>query len=233
MKHKCVIFGLGLSLFSFAFERELAAEPGRHECRTINAVLSEADRSEAILACEGAMIAKQELGRCGFHPRRSLRIGIVSVVYDGNGARQLGDYQPYLDRIRLLSKSAFRQLANSTFMDVSISETELYRSVAAHEAAHAIFEPYTRHLDLPINAQEYVAYAIQVMAFPADVRERMLNAGTDVAVNNLFHFSHFLLFADPQRFAVQAYRHFRAPGNSCDFLHAIVAQRVHFPPGTE
>jgi len=109
----------------------------------------------------------------------------------------------------------------------------LYSGIITHEIAHAILHQNAEELDLPATAHEYVAYAVQLASYPGDLREALTLRTPAVSASNLFVFSNFLLLADPDRFAITAYSHFRQPENGCAFLAKVLQQKVYFPPPSD
>ena len=124
------------------------------------------------------------------------------------------------------------------FYGTSLSAPEHYAGVVAHEVAHAVFAHAasannTFTPDLPATAHEYVAYVVQMMSFSETTRRRILARDPPAPVSNLFLFSFFLLYADPERFAVNAFAHFALPENGCSFIGRILRGEAHFPPASD
>lgn len=187
----------------------------------------------AVMVCSQAARARAFLARCGIVGRHQLDVRVGRDLLDPTGWRRSGDFDPTTRRVRLLPLADYARIVKPRFGAAPVLARTLHASVAAHEIAHGIFHEHTRHLDLPDTAHEYVAYAVQLSTLPDEVQKALAGHNEIKPVGNLFIFSYFLLRADPERFALHAWRHFNQPENGCAFLDRLVEGKVHFPPPSE
>lgn len=202
---------------------------GDWQCPDGRTTVANSSRHLAARICAQAELARQFLGRCGIEGRAPLRISMSQVL--GRSRKQkAGEYDPSTGTIRLLAYAAFVKAGWRAIGETHVVTRVLHASVATHEVAHGVFHEHAAAADLPETAHEYVAYVAQLSTLPADVRDDLARQNELPRIANLFTFSHFLLYADPERFAIAAWRHFHQPENGCAFLHAVVEGKVHFPP---
>lgn len=218
---------LSVALSPQAAAHEISSRPS---CLGGRVVIDGADEYEAELVCRGITAAAEMLGRCGYAPPVSVAVEFASRLVDVDGFARRGEYVSGTRLIRLQTLAAFMTANKPSFAGVSISYGALYASIAAHEMTHAIFNEAASHRDLVPAAHEYVAYTIQVATLPSGVRDALLAKYSEPPAESLFVFSPFLLYADPERFAVAAWRHFTGAGNGCSMLDRIASENVHFPP---
>lgn len=188
-------------------------------------------KDAAGMVCQQAEFAREFLGSCGITSAAPLSVVVSSSAAQTLGRDKAGSYDPSKARASLMSLATYARKFRPRFGSTPVMARELHASVAVHEIAHGIFHDRSRDLDLPATAHEYVAYVAQLASLPAAIRAGLLaeHGGTHVS-DNLFIFSFFLLTADPERFAINAWRHFNHAGNGCAFLHKVVSGQVHFPP---
>ena len=105
-------------------------------------------------------------------------------------------------------------------------EGSLYRSLAAHEVAHAISDCNFKLARPTIQAKEYLAYVTMFATMAPAVRARILRKSPGHGYEGDWQMSTPIYMADPMRFGVQAYRHFLKPDNGRSYLHAILAGKV-------
>ncbi len=183
--------------------------------------------------CRQSARAREILAACGITAGNNLSVQVTRALTTAPGFRRAGEYDPTLRRVRLLPFATYARHVKPRLGSTPVVARVLHASVAAHEIAHGIFHEHTRHLDLPETAHEYVAYVVQLSSLPADVQKALMEQNDIFHVGNLFVFSYFLLLADPERFALNAYRHFHQPENGCGFLSRLVEGKVHFPPRSD
>jgi hypothetical protein len=184
----------------------------------------------AHMVCAQAARARAFLAQCGVFGRQELDVRVTRDLLSPSGWRRSGDYDPSTRRVRLLPFAAYALTVKPRIGSAPVLARTLHASVASHEIAHGIFHEHTRHLDLPDTAHEYVAYAVQLSTLPEEVQKALAEHKDLRPIGNLFQFSYFLLRADPERFALAAWRHFNQPENGCAFLDRLVRGQVHFPP---
>lgn len=228
------IFQLALLLLALvSASHARAEETAQWSCPGARVTVSTPHFGEARRVCAAARAPIDLLGQCGFRLRNPVTITVADDVYLLSAIKTVGDYLPGTGHVRVMSNAGFARYTRAAIADVEVPVADLYRSVVAHELAHAIFHDNTEHLDLPQTAHEYVAYAVQISTLPESVRATALQSDAKAARSNLFSFSQFLLAADPERFALIAWEHFNRPENGCAFLRSVVEGKAHFPPPSD
>jgi hypothetical protein len=125
--------------------------------------------------------------------------------------------------VHLLSYSEFKKFKNWFHIPI---EASLYRSLAAHEVAHAISDCNFKLARPTIQAKEYMAYVTMFATMAPAVRARILSKSPGHGYEGDWQMGATIYMADPMRFGVQAYRHFLKPVNGRRYLHAILAGTV-------
>ena len=120
----------------------------------------------------------------------------------------------------MLSHSDFEKCGN--WFNVPISR-RLYRSLVAHEVAHAVAACNFTIPQPSIQAQEYIVYVTMFAAMEPELRACVLWQFPGEGDEGDWQMSTALYLLDPLRFGVQAYRHLSIPANGRDYLHAILA----------
>ena len=101
-------------------------------------------------------------------------------------------------------------------------ERRMYRSLAAHETAHALA---AHHFALPrptIQAKEYIAYVAMFCAMQAQLRVQALRATPGTGFAHESHITAVLYLFDPMRFGAEAYRHFIRPEAGAPCVQAVL-----------
>ena len=205
----------------------------RWRCADIAVSVQSASSADAQRVCTAAKISADVLSTCGLSLRRLIDVEVTDKVYLLSGESKWGEFLSGASRVRVLSSAMHQELARSAFDKTKVPLEEHYSSIVAHEIAHAIFYDHTVGLDLPQTAHEYVAYILQMKAFSVETLKHILDREQRIYTSNLFVFSHFLMFADPDRYGVIAYIHFTHPDNGCEFLKNVMLGKVHFPPPSD
>jgi hypothetical protein len=103
-------------------------------------------------------------------------------------------------------------------------EPALYRSLVAHEVAHAVAAANFEITNPAIQAHEYIAYVTMFATMAPTLRERLLARYPGGGYEDDGQMSSTILLFDPMRFGAQAYRHYLESGSA--YLHAVVAGRA-------
>ena len=105
-------------------------------------------------------------------------------------------------------------------------DASLYRSLVAHEVAHAIGARNFKVTQPSLQAKEYIAYVTQLATMLPELRERVLSQFPGQGFEGDWQMSTTIYLLDPMRFGAQAYRHFLKRGNGGSYLHSILAGKV-------
>jgi hypothetical protein len=186
------------------------------------------DPADIKLACEGANDAIDFLTAHGLNTVRRVLIVITPQLPPAGTATASGLYLDSTDGCRgdmahavhLLTYSEFKKFKSWFHIPI---EASLYRSLAAHEVAHAISDCNFKITGPTIQAKEYMAYVTMFATMAPAVRARILRKSPGRGYEGDWQMGTTIYMADPMRFGVQAYRHFLKPANGRRYLHAILA----------
>ncbi|MCM2340044.1 DUF6639 family protein [Rhodoferax sp.] len=200
-------------------------------CATKDQPVHSCEPADVKLACEGANDAIYFLNAQGFNTANRVLIVVAHQLPAAGTATAGGLYLDSPDgchgdraqAVHLLSYSEFKKFKNWFHIPI---EDALYRSLAAHEVAHAISDCNFKFARPTIQAKEYMAYVTMFATMAPAVRARILRKSPGHGYEGDWQMSTLIYMADPMRFGVQAYRHFLKPDNGRRYLHAILAGKV-------
>ena len=216
-------YSLRLALVALAcsITFELSAHADDFRCQNAaNVVIHSRERADALIACAGAGDAIQFLHAIGLVTTGRIDLRIVDELPGSELSSRSGCFIAREQCAYLLTFAKLQE--RGTPFDLPIDRV-LYRSMVAHEVAHAIA---ARNFAFPgprIEAHEYIAYVTMLGTMPRNYRDLLLarfpgeGFATEMEINSTIY-----LF-DPPRFGVQAYRHFLREENGRAFVRRILA----------
>ena len=210
-----------------------AAADESWQCADPRVDVTTTSKTSAAIICDQAERARAFLATCGIEGSHPLSVRVTRDLVNDPGWRKGGDFDPATGRVRLLPSMSYLRVSKQKPVPTPAIARVMHASIVAHEIAHGIFHERTAHLDLPDTAHEYVAYVVQFSTLPVELQKSLIEQAALPPVTNLFTFSYFLLIADPERFALNAYRHFHQTENGCGFLRRVLEGKVHFPPPSD
>jgi hypothetical protein len=178
------------------------------------------DPADAATACEGAGDAVAFFRSLGLKVSEGLHIEVRRDLPEAVSRSAAGCFLEPGNRVLLVPYAAFRR--HKDWFRVPV-DRRMYRSLAAHEVAHALAACNFRVARPTIQAKEYVAYVAMLATMEAATRARILQAYPEPAFDSADRLTPLLHAFDPMRFGVQSYRHFAQPGNGAAFLAAVFA----------
>ena len=159
----------------------------------------------------------------GLRPAEPISIDVTVAIPEEAGPTAAGCYMEQKRRVYVVPYSVFRK--NKTWFGVTISR-EIYRALAAHEAAHAV-AACNFHVPKPtIQAKEYIAYVAMFSSMSPELRQQAMGATRTEGFESLDRFTPLLYMFDPMRFGAEAYRHYSSATNRNQLLQDILAGRV-------
>jgi hypothetical protein len=169
--------------------------------------------------CAAASTVFSFFRQLGLHKTVPLVVSIVASMPEEMGTAMLGCFTPSNNRISILSFEVAK--SRGPWFGRPIDRS-LYRSLAAHEIAHALAWCNTSNGPLGVRAREYVAYAVQFQTMDSDLRQAILadTPGTGFETEREISDTHFYLA--PSRFGADAYRHYTRPEDGPRFLREIL-----------
>lgn len=201
----------------------VATTPAAIRCDGIRVGVLHAGRVDAALICAGARDAIGFLAAQGLDVAVEVTIEVVDALPELADASAAGCYLPQKRRVYLLSYADFAPRGG--WFGLS-AEPELYRSVAAHEVAHAISGCNFKVEQPSLQAWEYVAYVAMLETMAPELRRRVLARHAGDGFDNEAQINATVYLVNPEHFAVEAYRHFLRRGNGRAYLHAILAGKA-------
>lgn len=222
-----VIAGTALALCSCgALPPPAARDTGLSSARCSVAGLA-VDTTASTDSVDVCRAAEQVLGffaDAGLPKVDRIRISILEAVPESQGGwRVLGYFSVSERHIRLLSfEAATRHL---DWLQRPINRP-LYRSLAAHEIAHALAWANASTRFLSISAQEYIAYVAMFATMDEQLRASAMSSapGRSPAGDSEMSDTYYLLA--PFRFGVDAYRHYQKQPDGPAFLRAVLRGEV-------
>lgn len=190
-------------------------------CAGIDVQLRFANGEDPELICGAVAEALKVLASLGVAQRHTITINIVTLV---SVARYLGFgcYDARVDEISLVAGDAFAgSSVGEDFFKVPNSPA-LYRSLIAHEVAHAVV---SQHLDEPLTvaAQEYIAAVVQFSVMDPETRARVLSRFPGEGFDSVSEINGSLYLFAPAWYLVNAYRHFVKQQHPHAFIRRIIA----------
>jgi hypothetical protein len=202
---------------------EQATAPVQWRCPGVGAVVHGGSGADVALICAGARDAVGFFSGLGLEMSAEVHVEVVEALPDKASPSAVGCYVPAKRRVYVLDYAGFK--GRKEWFGVAI-EPDLYRSVAAHEIAHAVAACFFRDPQPSLAAVEYVGYVAMFSAMTPELRQRVLdrNPGTgfdaDAQINSLVY------LMDPMRFGVESYRHHLRPEAGRRYLRALLAGEV-------
>jgi hypothetical protein len=198
--------------------------PADHPCPGAARVVVRAIvASDARTVCEGVDRALTFLARAGLAAPAGTRIEVVGQLPGELAGRAIGCYLIETRTILLLDYEAFEALGTWFRMPV---DRELYRAAAAHEMAHAVVGCHASPGRLPTAAHEYVAYVAMFATMDPAVRTRLLGKFQGRGFSSTLQINDITHIADPNQFAVDAWRHYLGRRDRAAWLREVVAGNV-------
>jgi hypothetical protein len=183
-----------------------------------NAMLHAARRKDALMACHGARDATAFLASQGLEIRGPMTIDVVSKLPTVASDSAAGCYVE--NRAVVLTYSEFSK--QGTWFEIRVDRA-LYRSLVAHEVAHAIAATNFSMPSPTIQAHEYIAYVTMLATMAPAQRERVLSKYPGQGFDDDVQMSATIYLFDPMRFAVQSYRHYLKQTSGRAYLHALLS----------
>ncbi|MDJ0739328.1 MAG: hypothetical protein QNJ91_06405 [Gammaproteobacteria bacterium] len=177
------------------------------------------------LVCQGAGAALTFLAGHGVQPQRRIRVALRPTLRSGD-THLIGRYDRRSDRIELLTFDAAAELSVTDALFGEAMDAALYRSVVAHEVAHAIVEQNRSPAQRSRVPHEYVAYVVQLSVLPATTRARILARDDAPAYASVDEMSWIYYLLDPGSFGVKAYRHFVGLADPRRFLDELLSGAI-------
>jgi hypothetical protein len=206
---------------------ETGSDAGPERCSGAPVDVTAASPEQRTLVCSAAKEALHLLGRCEISVRRALHVEIMSEVRHPFSGAIFGLFDIKQDKVLVTQEANIPSLVNDTPY-AKLPLRDFYRSLIVHEVIHGVMHQNLKRPASSHAAYEYPAYALQIESLPRNVREQFLQSFEQDAIRADTIFNDTVLMFDPFFFAAQAYRHFKAAGDGCAHLNALLDGEVPF-----
>ena len=200
-----------------------------YRCPGIAVVVTGASNEERRLICAAAKQADGLFGQCGLTNTPLIQVQIQTKPPHVCGVDAFASFDAQSQSIKLVNKAACHRLAISNPAYSVLPFADFYKSLVVHEIAHQIFRSHLKGKVVSRATHEYVAYAIQIVSMPQEVRTQFLERVRRGPTSNLDPFVDMVLLMSPTYFAAMAYDHFSAPGHGCRILQGVLRGTIEFP----
>ncbi len=199
-----------------------SASEAVHEvrCDVPSVVIRTPQPADIPLACDGASKAIAFLAEQGLDASGAVTVQLVEALPPIVDQSAVGCFVPSAQRVLALVYAQFAERV--TWFGLAV-DYELYRSLVAHEVAHAVAACNFRTEKPSITAYEYVAYVTMLATMAPALREQVLANFPGTGFDNDLQMNSTVYQFDPMRFGAEAYRHFMKPGNGREYLHRVLA----------
>lgn len=199
------------------------AESGQTTCEALGVRVLASLAQDAADACRGAKDAIDFFRGRRLKTDISIEIHVQDDMPPAAGPGAAGSFLEREGRILILPYAAFRR--NETWFGVPI-DRHLYRSVAAHEVAHALAAANFSIPNPSIQAKEYIAYVAMFSSMDPALRARILDAVPQLVSGRAVRLTAPLHMFEPMRFGVESYRHFLDLESGHVYLQEVFAGKA-------
>lgn len=194
-----------------------------HDCAGAEVQVLADDVADARSACDGARDALSFFEGLGLNTSARLVVEVVPELPEQVGPKAVGCFLERPKRILILTYSEFAK--SDTWFKISV-DRNMYRSLAAHEVAHALADCNFAMPRPTIQAKEYVAYVAMFATMDPNLRARALRRIPGEGFASETRINEIAYLFDPMRFGAESYRHYLKEDNGVDFLSAVLAGRA-------
>jgi hypothetical protein len=200
-----------------------AAAPVERRCPGLGAAVHGGSAADAALICAGARDAAGFFSALGLATAVDVHVEVAAALPAKASPSAVGCYVPSARRAYVLSYADFAK--HEQWFGIAI-EPALYRSVAAHEIAHALAACLFRDAQPPLAALEYVGYVVMFSTMASNLRQQVLDLHPGKGFDADAQINSMIYQMDPIRFGVESYRHYLRPDFGPRYLRALLAGEV-------
>jgi hypothetical protein len=194
--------------------------PPAVDCPGLAITVKRADPQDGHDVCAAARLVFGFFRSLDLHHATPLSVDVETGGPTSLGPNVLGCFRADSRRIQVLPFTA--AVDRGPWLGVPMDRV-LYRSLAAHEIAHALTWCNAEGVPLSVRAREYVAYAVMFETMDPGHRQAVLDAYPGTGFASESEISDLFFYLAPSRFGVEAYRHFLRPENGPGFLQRIIS----------
>ena len=189
-------------------------------CGAGNVTVHAADARDSKTVCEGASDAVRFLGGIGLDVGSEIQIQVVEQLPGVVGLNAAGCYVRSEHCVYAPESTVYNRQNAGRRGAVSLIP---YRSLTAHEMAHAIAENNFAVSRPTVQAHEYIASVTMFSTMPTAARAQLLSELPGDGFDAEEQISATLYLLAPHWFAAQSYRHYNRPENGPAFLRQVLA----------
>lgn len=197
--------------------------PSYRDCEVVDLKIESRNLEDAQDACAAGLEVSEFFRGVGLINSASVTLTIVDNMPSEYGDNVMGYFMPENMQIRILSFAASRDRGDWLGHPM---DRLMYKSLAAHELAHAMAWSNTSGGTLSLRAREYVAYVVMYATMEKNHRSSILAEMQGEGFTSDEQISDSYYYFGPLQFGVQAYRHYLHPENGPRFLRAILRGEV-------
>lgn len=186
-------------------------------------VVDFSQQSDFLDACTGAARAMAYMLDKGFRGPTGINIRIIDSVEENQLPVAHGHFDSKTKIATVMSRSVYQDASVLNRVLGLPMDSELYSSIFTHEVAHAIAHENFAAAKPPTVAHEYIAYTVQLATLPDALRNRILTAIPGTGFEHEREISELYMAFNPDRFAVQVYRHFMRSTNRAEFFARLLS----------
>lgn len=200
-----------------------AVPPSYRDCEVTDLKIESKNLRDAQDACAAGLDVHAFFRGAGLMKSAPVTLVIVDNMPTEQGGNVMGYFTPENMQIRILSFAAASD--HGSWLGYPMDRF-IYKSLAAHELAHALGWSNTTGGTLSLRAREYVAYVAMYATMEPNHRSAILaeiqgpGFASDEQISDAYY------YFGPLQFGVQAYRHYMQPENGPRFLRAILRGEV-------
>lgn len=173
--------------------------------------------------CQGVAAALFFFASHGVPATEPLSVEVAHRLPEAAGPTAAGCYLESERTIHVVPFATFRK--NKTWFGVSIDRA-MYRSLASHQAAHAVAACRFLIPHPTIQAKEYLAYVAMFSTMPSALRTKALASVRAETFDSFDRFTPMLYLFDPMRFGAGAYRHFSSMPDPSSVIRSVLSGTV-------
>ncbi|MDO9132309.1 DUF6639 family protein [Hydrogenophaga sp.] len=192
-------------------------------CPDANAFVAGAGAQDFGDICQGMASALAFFAAHGLTATEALSVTVTRQLPSEAGATAAGCF---LEKQRMIYVAPFTEFRkNTSWFGVPIDRA-MYRSLATHEAAHAIASCNFSIPNPTIQAKEYLAYVAMFSSMPTALRQKALAGMPVESFDSFDRFTPLLYMFDPMRFGAGACRHFSALPEPASVIRAVLTGKA-------
>lgn len=202
---------------------ELRTQTWMHTCERPGMYVRAHEAESGLVVCQGIEDAIGFLAPLGLQGPDHLVVELVEQLPPALRADAVGCYIIATRRLMVLVESSF--MARRTWFGIPTSRA-LFRSVVAHEVAHAVAGHALDGKKLVNAGHEYIAYVTMFATMDTATRSAAMKAMPGQGLTFDTEINDMRYAMDPMMFGLEAYRHWTRQADGFAFLKQVLDGEV-------